>query len=223
VPGYRVARRLRCYQSVRKGGASIVRGNDRQEGDMIPLVNALRSSILLFLLLAIFGGGTASSADAQVPNKAAFGDKATFQSQDVAYAASPDGQAFTVNFRSAFEVAVDKSPVATQAFSLVVPVSGTNIDASLSFQGFVAVSEGALATLIITVNDTSTVLRYRPGFNDSVTVQHHYRAKSPGELRIAVFLLAERDQTQANASANMHFDTIDGMMAGANRKPAKKH
>ena len=191
---------------------------------MTSIVNFVRGSALLFslLLLATIGGGTASSADAQVPSKASFGDKTSFQTSDVGYAVSDDKQAFTISFNSAFEASVDKSPVSTQAFSVVIPVSGQNIDATFTFQGVVLVTEGALATLIININDTNTVMRYRPGFDNSVVVPVRYRAKTASDIRIAIFLLAEHDQAHPNGSASMHFDTIDGNMGSAKAHPGKK-
>src|ERR1044071_7383701 len=102
---------------------------------MISFARVLRGSVLLLFLLPGLGGGTASSADAQVPGRATFGDKTTFQSADVAYAPSADGQAFTISLSAPFEVSTDTSQVGTQAFSVVIPVSGQNIDANVTFQG----------------------------------------------------------------------------------------
>jgi hypothetical protein len=194
----------------RKGGASIVWGNDRQEGDMNSLVNALRASILLFLLLATIGGGTASSADAQVPSKAAFGDKLTFQSSAASYDVSSDKQAFTMTVNPAIEVSAGNPPVATQAFSAVIPASGRNIDASFAVSAFVRVDEGASATMIIAANDTSTVKRFPSGTNQSVEVVHRYRAGAASDIRLTIFLLAERDQAHPDAAAGIHADNIDG-------------
>jgi hypothetical protein len=71
---------------------------------MIPLAKIARGSALLFFLLATLGSGTASAADAQVPSKgAAFGDKPSFQSSDLSYAASPDKQSFTITVNPAPE------------------------------------------------------------------------------------------------------------------------
>jgi len=188
---------------------------------MIPIGNILRTSLKLLPVLAVIGGVTANSANAQAPAKAAFGDKLSFQSADVAYAPSDDKQAFTISLKTAFEATTDKSPVSANTFSVVIPVSGQTIDANLTFQGVVNVSDGGLATLIINVNDTNTVMRYRPGINQSVVVSHRYTASYATELAITIVLVATRDQAHPNGSAFMHFDTIDGDL-GTAKSTAKK-
>jgi hypothetical protein len=197
---------------------------------MIPLEKIARGSALLFFLLATLASGTASAADAQVPSKgAAFGDKPSFQSSDLSYAASPDKQSFTITVNPAPEASVGSPatpngpnpPVATQAFSVVIPVSGQNIDATFAISAFVQVSEGAEATMIIAVNDTDTVMRFPPGTDNGLVVQHRYRAKTASDIRLAIFLLAARDQAHPGASAAMHVDNIDGEL-GPPQKPGKK-
>jgi hypothetical protein len=185
---------------------------------MVPIGNVLRTCLVLLPVLAI----TASSADAQAPAKAAFGDKLSFQSADVAYGPSDDRQAFTINFKTAFEATTDKSPVSANTFSVVIPITGQSIDANLTFQGVVNVSDGGLATLIINVNDTNTVMRYRPGINQSVVVPYRYTATNySGELAITIVLVAARDQAHPNGSAFMHFDTIDGDLGTAKKRASQ--
>ena len=201
---------------------------------MTSLVSALRSSILLFLLLAIFGSGTASSADAQVKLKGAlFADKTSFQSADqdaMNYAASPDKLTFTMTFSNMEAVigsgqsgAVD-APVATKVASLVIPVTGQQIDATIVVDAGATTQEGTGATLMLVVNDKSTAVHVPAGANNKdVELQLRYRAKGVSDLRITILAVVDRDQAHPGSASDLTVDALNGMMAGADRKPAKKH
>jgi hypothetical protein len=199
---------------------------------MISIANCVRGSALLFLLLATIGGGTASSADAQVPAKGAgFGDKLIFQSMDgIDYSVSADKQAFTILFTSALEAEVGSPPtptspdppVGTQAFAVVIPVSGQNIDTNFVVTAVVIVNEGAEAALVLAVNDKTTVMRFPPGTDKEVLVQLKYRAKTASDIRLTLFLLAERDQAHPKAGATVHVSAIDTDLALAKQRLKKQ-
>jgi hypothetical protein len=176
--------------------------------------------VAVFFLPTI-GGGSACSADAQLPTSAAFGNKLTFESSAASYDVSADKQAFTMTVNPALEASAGKLPVGMQTFSAVIPVSGWHIDATFVVSAFVSVDEGAGATVIIAANDTSTVTRFAPGTNKGIEVVHRYRTQAASEIRLAVFLLADRDQAHPNASAGIHADNIDGEF-GPPKKRGKK-
>jgi hypothetical protein len=185
---------------------------------MIRLVSIGRVSALLFSLLALAGSDTAISADAQT-GIATFGAKPTFQSaSNFEYIPSGDKQAFTVTFNPEFEAAVggkitDTAAVGTRVFSFVVPVSGKDINASFTLKASVTAEEGAGGLLMLVVNDQQTVTRYKTREEREFLVTLNYRAKAASDLRITVFLLAERDAAHPTAMTLIHIGSTDGDLA----------
>jgi hypothetical protein len=198
-------------------GITIVRGNDHQEGDMVPIVNVPRGSILLCLLLSIFAG-TASAADAR-PGKATFGDKLSFQSTDgLEYAPSADGQAFTIAFSSIEAKISERSDprVASKVASLVIPVAGPAIDATFVVGAVANTNDGGRATLVLVINDKSAVMHFPPNSDaKDISLQLRYRAKGVSDLRVTIFALVDIDHDHPGAGADLTVDTLDGNMGSA--------
>jgi hypothetical protein len=194
---------------------------------MISIVNFVRGSALLFFALATIGGGTASSADAQVPGRANFGDKLSFQSSDkMDYAVTDDRQAFTLTF-SALEATIGNQksdpPLMSQVAAFVIPVDGKSIDATFVVSAVATTTEGTDATIMLVVNDKSTMMHFPPNSNaKDVVLQLRYRAKAVSDLRVAIFVLVERDQAHPGAGADLTVDALDGDMGSAKPHPARK-
>jgi hypothetical protein len=200
---------------------------------VIAFANLARGSALFLSVLIAIGGGTASSADAQVPAKGAtFGDKPSFQSTpDIAFSLSEDKKAFTILFSSALEASVGSPasanapnpPVDTKTFSIVLPVSGEDIDTEFVVSTFVIATEGAQAALVLAVNDKTTVMQVPYATNgEPVLVRLKYQAKTTSDVRINLFLLAQRDQAHPNAAATLHIDAIDTDLAAAQARADKR-
>jgi hypothetical protein len=146
------------------------------------------------------------------------------------YSLSADKQAFTILFTSALEAEVGSPPtptsldppVGTQAFAVVIPVSGQNIDTNFVVTAVAIVGEGAEAALVLAVNDKTTVMRFPPGIDKEVLVQLKYRAKTASDIRLTLFLLAERDQAHPKTGATVHVSAIDTDLALAQRRLKKQ-
>jgi hypothetical protein len=101
--------------------------------------------------------------------KATFGQP-TFQSdEDFLLAFSPDKRALTLNFSSeGFDVSVGPSspaPIATRAFFLVLPLEGLEggnerVEIEFTCSTLAITTEGATATLVLSVNDQTLVANF---------------------------------------------------------------
>lgn len=131
---------------------------------------------------------------------------------------SDDKQAFTASF-AGLAVSINDAgapPVVTNGFSFVLPLSGVDAGADISFavSGFAGVEAGASGHLIFVVNETATSADFPDNADGGYVKQFNYKTGSAAELRISVLLVASRDST-TNAGATVTVSTIDTDM----RKP----
>ena len=198
------------------------------------------SSLLAIFLLT--GLQAASSADAKAGRGGAtFGDKPSFQSSDdLEFVLSPDKQAVTITFGSFFEAATanDKlpaeaarrarstpatAPIVTRAFSMVLPVTGDKpVRTSLFASGFALTGPDSTATLLFVVNGQHKVVRFGPNTERSFVEKIDYRGGRTSEIRMNVFLLAERSSSNPNGLSFLRVVTIDTDTALAARKTASR-
>ena len=134
---------------------------------------------------------------------------------------SDDGRALTLAF-SAFEVAIggtkSPAPTSTHAFSFVMPLEGYDnetVQIDFHVQGFVATTEGATATMVLSVNGQSTLADFPANSEQSYLQSLKFSASSPKECRLSVFLLVGRDSTNPDAEAFMNTLSIDANIPGA--------
>jgi hypothetical protein len=145
-------------------------------------------------------------------NDATFGGP-TFNS-DVGFNFGPsdDKEAFTVLF-SGLVVSLDgrgSAPIVTRAFSFSLPFSGADPGTVLPFfiGGFALIQQGANGHLLFSVNEQTMVVDFPANSNDSFVKEFDYTVGNASELRITVFLLADRDST-SDAAVNLTVSSID--------------
>ena len=110
---------------------------------------------------------------------------------------SDDKKAFTATF-SGLVVSLDatgSAPIVTRVFSFALPLSGADPGMEIPFfvSGFVLSQEGANGHLLFSVNDQSMVVDFPKNSDNDFVQQFNYKVGSASELRISVFLLADRD------------------------------
>jgi hypothetical protein len=125
---------------------------------------------------------------------------------------SDDKKAFTATF-SGLVVSLDatgSAPIVTRVFSFALPLSGANPGMELPFfvSGFVFSQEGANGHLLFSVNDQSMVVDFPQNSNNDFDQRLNYKIGYASELRISVFLLADRDST-SGAAVNLNVLAID--------------
>lgn len=180
------------------------------------------------LALAVSPVGRGAMAAQATAGGATFGDKPVFQSSsNIQFSLSDDKKAFTIGFNPAFEAAVganasDTALVGTNVFSVVIPVTGKEVKSTFVLQASVTADEGAGGLLMLSVNDQQTVTHFKKTSEKDVLVQLKYRAKNTGDIRLTVFLLAERDAAHPKALALIHALTIDTDLAIAKKRMKDK-
>jgi len=144
---------------------------------------------------------------------AMFGQAATFNSDvEFALAVSDDRKAFTATF-SGLGVKLDPKssvPVASRAFTFVLPLSGAAPGTEIPFfvSGFSLSEKAGNGHLVFSINDQTMVADF-PGKSDQEFVQQlKYKAGSESEVRLTVFLLADRD-SKSDASVSLNVTAID--------------
>jgi len=197
---------------------------------MTTVTTIKRALTLICFLILPFGGAAIAGKAPAAANGVTFGDKPSFQSADnFDYGLSDDKKAFTITFKTAFEATVGKvqnatateAPVGTNVFTVVLPLSGKKIDTTFIVTAFASAEEGAGGALLLVANDKSTLMRFPPGEGKEVLVKLRYRAKAASEVRLTLFLLAERDAAHPKATALVHVTTIDTDAALAKKKSTK--
>jgi hypothetical protein len=127
---------------------------------------------------------------------------------------SDDNKAFTVTFSdpSGLAVRLDQgtASIITRVCSFALPLSGADpgLGIPFSLQGFVLTETGANGHLLFSVNDQTMVVDFPENSDDSFLKQFSYKAGNASELRISVFLLADRDST-SNEGVNLSVTAID--------------
>jgi len=160
----------------------------------------------LSLILAVTGSLALGAGDAQIGTP-------TFNS-DVGFSLdiSPDKKAFTALF-SGLVVSIDgksSAPIVTRVFSFVLPLSGADPGLEIPFfvSGFVLTQKGANGHLVFSVNDQTTVADFPANSDKDFIQQLKYKVGSASEVRITVFLLADRDST-SDSAVHLNVNAID--------------
>jgi hypothetical protein len=156
--------------------------------------------------------GTAFSGGRKMGNGATFGGP-TFNS-DVGFSIglSDDKQAFTVLFSGLVVNLGEKgsTPIVTRTSSFSLPLSGAAPDLVIPFfvGGFVLTEMGANGHLLFSVNEQSIVIDFPGSSKTDFVKQLNYTVGNASELRITVFLSADRDST-SDAAMNLNVLSID--------------
>lgn len=135
---------------------------------------------------------------------------------------SDDGRALTLTF-SAFELTIGASkspaPTSTHMFSFVLPLEGDDnesVEIDFHIQGFVLTTEGATATVVLSVNGQTTFADFAANSEESYLQSLKFTAPSPpSECRLSVFLLVGRDSTNSDAEAFINTSAIDANIPSA--------
>jgi hypothetical protein len=146
-----------------------------------------------------------------------FGQTPTYQSDEkFDLDVSDDRRALTLRFSEGFEVTVGGSkspaPTSTRTFLLVLPLEGDDERAEIEFivtNAFVVTTEGATATIVVSVNGQTTFADFPANSEQSFEQVVEFTARSPSECRLCVFLLVGRDSNNSNAEAFLSSGTID--------------
>jgi hypothetical protein len=167
----------------------------------------LRGISTLSIILAVSGNAPVLAA-----NDATFGGP-TFNS-DVGFniGFSDDKKAFTATF-SGLGVSLDakgSAPIVTRVFSFALPLLGADPGVEIPFfvSGFVLSQKGANGHLLFSVNDQTIVIDFPENSNNDFVQQLKYKVGYASELRISVFLLADRD-SKSDAAVNLNVQAID--------------
>jgi hypothetical protein len=131
---------------------------------------------------------------------------------------SDDKKAFTATF-SGLGVSLDapgSAPIVTRVFSFSLPLSGADPGVEFPFfvSGFISSQEGANGHLLFSVNDQSMVVDFPPNSGNDYVQQLNYKVGNASELRISIFLLADRD-SKSSAAVSLNVLAIDTDMTKA--------
>ena len=136
---------------------------------------------------------------------------------------SDDKKAFTVTFNGlgVSLAAKGSAPIVTRAFSFALSLSGCEPGVEIPFNiaGFVGGEKGANAHLLFSVNDQTMVVDFPENSNTDFSQQLKYKVGNASELRITVFLLADRDST-SDAAVALNVLSIDTDVNKQQRQPA---
>lgn len=159
---------------------------------------AAKCAATLSVILAVAGSPARSAGDAT------FGPAPSFNS-DVGFnlGVSTDKKAFTITFGN-LTVSIDgksSAPIVTRMFSFVLPLAGADPGLEIPFfvSGFVLTQKGANGHLVFSVNDQTTVADFTGDSNTDFVQQFKYKVGSASEVRMTVFLLADRDSASDSA------------------------
>jgi len=168
-------------------------------GELAVIQNIAAKCVATLSVIFAVAGSPALGAD-----DATFGQAPSFNS-DVGFTlgVSTDKKAFTIIFGNLTASIDGKSsaPVVTRMFSFVLPLAGADPSLEIPFfvSGFVLTQKGANGHLVFSVNDQTTVADFAENSNTDFTQQLKYKVESASEVRMSVFLLADRDSTSDSA------------------------
>lgn len=145
-----------------------------------------------------------------------FGRTLGFQSSDeIDFAVSDDGRAFTVNFVGAgfqLDTAQSQEPIATRQFSLAVPIEGDDEHVEIEFSAGTnaTLTEGGTAIALLSVNGQSAVTALAAEETDQAfQTTLTFSAPRPKECRLTFMLLGGRDSQNPNSEALAQILSID--------------
>lgn len=189
----------------------------------------MRSLATLIACGMVFCGQGALGAETKAVGKfLTFGDAPTFTSDgNCNFAVSDDKRAFDLAC-NAIEASVDggklpdsatqrsktkskaSAPIATASYSFVLPVAnGQSVKIPFVLSGFVLTTKGAKALLLFRANGADTLVAFPEGTDREFVKTINYRAKGVSEVRVTVFVLAERPSTDAASAAFINVNKID--------------
>lgn|GEM_PF-1900555 len=177
-------------------------------GELAVIQNIAAKCVATLSVIFAVAGSPALGADG-----ATFGQAPSFNS-DVGFTlgVSTDKKAFTIIFGN-LTVSIDgksSAPVVTRMFSFVLPLAGADPSLEIPFfvSGFVLTQKGANGHLVFSVNDQTTVADFAENSNTDFIQQLKYKVGSASEVRITVFLLADRDST-SDSAVHLNVTAID--------------
>jgi hypothetical protein len=177
-------------------------------GELAVIQNIAAKCVATLSVIFAVAGSPALGADG-----ATFGQAPSFNS-DVGFTlgVSTDKKAFTIIFGN-LTVSIDgksSAPVVTRMFSFVLPLAGADPSLEIPFfvSGFVLTQKGANGHLVFSVNDQTTVADFAENSNTDFTQQLKYKVGSASEVRMTVFLLADRDST-SDSAVHLNVTAID--------------
>lgn len=163
-----------------------------------------------------------------------FGDKLAFSSdKNASYNVSDDKLSFSIQFDAPPAAAVGhvnfagvpktKSPLATHAYTAVIPASGRNVNATFFVNGFGTAEAGTNTLLLFKVNGRHRVGRFTPKQDGQDFVASvPYRARSVTDIRISLVLIAERDASHPEAAALIAVNDITADTKVHHKPPPNK-
>jgi hypothetical protein len=128
---------------------------------------------------------------------------------------SDDKRAFTLTFQD-FQLNLEggksATPIGSRVFTAVVPVQGDEKRVEIAFgvSAFAATTEGATATIAISVNGQTVFADFSGKSDESIVQQLEFKDERPSECRICIFLLVGLDSKNPNTGASLSVATIDG-------------
>lgn len=134
--------------------------------------------------------------------------------EQLAAALSDDKRALTLTFAD-FKVTLAAGkgtpPLASHLFSLVLPLAGEEKTAEVAFavSGFALTTEGATATLVLSVNGQTVATDFPAGSDQSLLTELTFKGARPSDCRLSVFLLLGRDAASPEAEAFLNVSAID--------------
>jgi hypothetical protein len=195
-------------------------------------------ALLLGLVCAATVGASAL-ANGEKKSSLTFGDKPSFETEATDYGLSPDKQALTITFNG-LEAALGTetlppaaarrarspktdAPIATRTYAVVIPVtSGGPIRTSFFASGFVLTNVGTNAAVVFSINGQSKIVRFGANENREFIVELRHRAKVAGDIRLSIFLLAERDEKNPTEGVFINVLTVDSDLALQRKTAAEK-
>ena len=197
------------------------------------MTSKTKRMLAAFSILTIAGSPLGFAADGP-----AFGQKMTFPTPAIEYAANPDGKAFTVYFIG-FEVRSNDcntkpvpgqpgpihptTPVVSRTATVVIPVTGgSQIKTPIVVQGYASTNQGGQATLLFSANGQNTVVNFPKNTDRDFIEKLEFSAASAAELRLTAVLLAECDGQYQGADAFISVNAIDSDIEVAKQRAASR-
>jgi len=155
-------------------------------------------------------------------NNTTFGGSSFNSDVEFNIGVSGDKKAFTANF-SGLGVSLNAKgspPIVTRVFSVARQLSGADPGVEIPFavSGNVFSQEGANGHLLFSVNDQSMVVDFPKNSDNDFVQQLNYKVGSASELRISVFLLADRD-SKSDAVVSLNVLAIDAQITEVVPRP----
>jgi len=129
---------------------------------------------------------------------------------------SQDKKAFTALF-SGLVASIDgvsAAPIVTRTVSFILPLSGAAPGTEIPFfvSGAVITKKAANGHLIVTLNEQTTAVDFPPETDKSFIQTIKYKVGYSPEVRITVFLVADRD-SKSDGAVNLTVSAIDTDLA----------